>query len=87
MQHPWNHRLHAVAGALRLSPRDIARAVQLGGGEATASMARAWRASPESTKVGVHGQTLRKFRAMTESEFDAFLRGLQRVLDELDSEQ
>lgn len=83
----WNRRLKTIARALRLTAVDIARATTLGGQPTTRSAAQAWMASPESTKIGVRGQTLRKYREMTEGDFDAFLAGLKLLLDEIAAEE
>lgn len=80
----WNRRLKLLAGALRLQRQDIARAATLGGIPTSNSAAHAWLSSPWAEKTGVHGQTLSKYRAMSEAEFDAVLVGLRQALDEAD---
>lgn len=77
----WNQRLKHIAGALELKRGDIAAAVRAGGLECSGSMAHAWMSAPSAEKVGVHGQTVSKYREMAEAEFDAFLRGLRTTLD------
>lgn len=80
----WNRRLKLLAGALKLQRQDIAAAATIGGIDTTNSTVHAWLSSPQAEKTGAHGQTLSKYRAMSEAEFDAVLVGLRQALDEAD---
>lgn len=84
---PWNRRLKLVASALRLQREDVARATSLGGVPTSNSAAHAWLSAASATKLGAHGQVLRKNREMSEAEFDAFLVGLPKLLSEIDEQQ
>lgn len=89
--YPFNRRLKAIASALDLQDRDIARAVELGGIEASRYRASCWNRSP-GAKKRVAGRRnadnprrVKRFRPMLEEEFDAFCSGLKPMLDELDA--
>ena len=81
----WNRRLKIIAAALSLNRQEVARAATLGGTPTTNSAANAWLSGAGATKTGVRGQTLHRHRSMTEQEFDAFLLGMQAILDESDT--
>lgn len=89
--YPFNRRLKFISSALNLQDRDIARAVVLGGGEASRYRASSWNRSPDARKRAAgrsnEGQNRRvsRFRPMLEEEFDLFCKGLKLLLDELDS--
>lgn len=84
---PWNRRLKLIASALQLQREDVARATTLGGIPTSNSAAHAWLSAPSATKLGVHGQRLRKNREMTEAEFDAFAAGLRQLLMEIEQRE
>lgn len=89
--YPFNRRLKAIASALELQDRDIARAVVLGGGEASRYRASSWNRSPDAKKRAAgrrnadQNRRVKRFRPMLEEEFDAFCSGLKPMLDELDA--
>ena len=88
--YPFNRRLKLISNALELQDRDIARAVELGGGEASRYRASCWNRSPDARKRAAgrrnadQNRRVSRFRPMLEEEFDAFCVGLKPLLDELD---
>ena len=79
-------RLKLIASALQLGRHEVARAATLGGIATSSSRADGWLRGRGSTRArsSNHGETLYRDREITAEEFDAFLRGLRPVLDEID---
>lgn len=76
-----NRRLKLIAGALKLTRRDIANIVTLGGVEISNSLADGWLRSESAQKHPTGNSSsntpLARSREMGDKEFDAFCRGLK----------
>lgn len=79
-----NRRLKILAAAIRINDADIAQAATLGGIKTSRHRAQSWMRSQNAIREHQSKQE-RRFKPITEEEFDAVLLGLKGVLDEFES--